>query len=208
MNNTHLLVTGFAPFDGRTVNSSWVAAKAIENSYSDIKLDVLELPVVWGAPLRLLKAMCEKSAPSIIVSLGEGKPGQFEIETVAHNFRKARKDNNSDFPPSSKIKADGPESHFPNAPCKEFRQKLAEKFPVVLSDDAGSFLCEETLYTLEALRLSNSDLRMTLFVHLPPYGTVLNDGRTVCDDTVLSEFAHHLIDTTLNIYREGTVITD
>lgn len=202
-NNTRLLVTGFAPFDGRSINSSWVAAKAIQNSYADIKLDVLELPVVWGAPLRMLTAMCEKSAPSIIVSLGEGKVGQFEIETIARNFRKPRKDNNSDFPPSSKIRTDGPESHFPNAPCETFRQQLAKKFPVKLSDDAGSFLCEETLYTLGALGLSNTDLRMTLFVHLPPYGTVLNDGETLCDDKVLSEFAHHLIDTTLNIFSKG-----
>lgn len=203
MHNPHLLVTGFTPFDGRTINSSWVAARAIQDSYSSIELDVLELPVVWGAPLRLLKARCEQSVPDIIVSMGEGKPGWFEIETVARNFRKARKDNNSDFPPASTIKAGGPENHFPNAPCEEFRQKLAEKFPIKLSDDAGSFLCEETLYSLEELRLGNNVLKMTLFVHLPPYGTVLNDGETVCDDELLSKFAHHLIDTTLNIFRKG-----
>jgi len=202
MNNPHLLVTGFTPFDGRTINSSWVAARAVQNSYSSINLDVLELPVEWGAPLRLLKARCERSMPGIIVALGEGKPGWFEIETVARNFRKPRQDNNSDFPPESKIKPDGPENHFPNAPCKEFQQKLAEKFPVKLSDDAGSFLCEETLYTLEELRLTDSDLQMTLFVHLPPYDTVLSDGETLCDDELLSKFAHYLIDTTLNIYQQ------
>jgi pyrrolidone-carboxylate peptidase len=202
MRNPHLLVTGFTPFDGRAINSSWVAATAIENSYPSITLDVLELPVVWGAPLPLLKARCEQNSPGIIVSLGEGKPGWFEIETVARNYRKTRKDNNSDLAPTSKINVDGPDCHFPHAPCEEFRHKLAEQFPVKLSDDAGSFLCEETLYTLGELKLDARDLQMTLFVHLPPYGTVLSDGETLCDDELLSEFAHHLIDTTLAIFRD------
>jgi pyroglutamyl-peptidase len=202
MKKPNLLVTGFAPFDGRTINSSWIAASAIENSYPSITLDILELPVVWGAPLPLLKARCEQSSPGVIVSLGEGKPGWFEIETVARNFRKTRKDNNSEFPPASTIKADGPDCHFPHAPCEAFRLKLAEQFPVKLSDDAGSFLCEETLYTLEELRLGTSDLQLTLFVHLPPYGSLLSDGETLCDDNLLSKFAHHLIDTTLDIIKD------
>lgn len=197
-------MTGFEPFDGRTINSSWVAAKAVENSYRYLELDVLELPVIWGAPLPILQARCERDSPDIIVSLGEGKPGWFEIETVARNFRKTREDNNADLPPSPRIRPDGPDCRYVQAPCEEFQRKLAERFPVRLSNDAGNFLCEETLYTLEELKLGNNNLKMTLFVHLPPYGTVLNDGNTLCDDKLLANFAHFLVDTTLDIFRDRT----
>ena len=198
----HILVTGFAPFVGRTLKSSWVAAKTIAKSFSDVDLDILELPVVWGAPESLLGTKCKKRTPAIIVSLGEGKPGLFQIETVAGNLRMQRKDNNAGLPPSPKIKADGPANHFSSAPYQQLFQQLAAKYPVGLSADAGGFLCEETLYTLEELRLAYGDLKMTLFVHLPPYGTILNDGETRCDDELLSAFAHDLIDSTLGIYPD------
>ena len=79
---TDILVTGFAPFDGRSVNASWIAAASLDGVHK------LEIPVVWGEPMKLLGQVIETIEPRCIISMGEGRDGWFDIETRARNARK------------------------------------------------------------------------------------------------------------------------
>ena len=190
------LVTGFSPFEGRSVNSSWIAAQNISQRFSDLDLEILELPVVWGEPARIFTPRCQHNPPDVVLSKGEGKPGHFTIETVTRNIRKHRMDNNSAFPPTATINQLGKEQYQSSAPFVEIQRLMAEKFPIVLSQDAGNFLCEETLYTLEELKSVTTKLQLVIFAHLPPFGTPLEDG-TITDERLVGAFAEALINATL-----------
>lgn len=186
------LVTGFTPFDDREVNASWIAACALS---AEPDVDTLEIPVVWGEPGRLLTPLCRRSCPQVIISMGEGRGGWFDIETRAGNTRKERPDNRGLAPRGAPIDPAGPATIDASIDARALQRRLrAEGFPVRTSRDAGAYLCEETLYTLERLRGRYAPLITVVFVHLPPYGTLVKSGdrRLPCAEPLLDRFAHAL----------------
>ena len=187
---TGILITGFTPFDGREVNASWIAAQ----TYRDA--EHLEIPVVWGEPMRHLKAAIIRYQPTTVISLGEGKPGRFDIETRASNTRKHRMDNEQQYP-TGKILEGGPEVRMTTLAAKPLQQYIADMdIPIHISEDAGQFLCEETLYSLETLKTEFDFLDTVSFTHVPPFGTsVPYEGKQRrVDETLLKDFVNRLVD--------------
>lgn len=192
-----ILLTGFDPFDGRECNASWIAARALAAAgHPEIELRALQIPVCWGAPRSALEPVVREWQPDCVIGMGEGEPGIFRVETLARNVRRERPDNNGRYPAGEIIEANGPEQRMASARCEDLRACLADQgIPVRLSDDAGAFLCEELLYTLESLREDHDFLQSVLFIHLPPAGTTLRyrDRDCTCDETLLLDFGECLL---------------
>jgi pyroglutamyl-peptidase len=196
-----ILITGFAPFDGREHNASWIAARSLVASpppaiASGYALRAVQIPVCWGAPRSILAPIITHWQPDYILSMGEGKPDVFMLETLACNTRKERTDNEGRLPAGAPIYAGGPAYYRSSAPCERIADRLhLADIPIVLSTDAGAFLCEELLYTLEAFRAEYPSLQGVLFAHLPPFNTPLTYRNTPCqcDETVLLDFASQLL---------------
>lgn len=189
-----ILVTGFQPFDNRNVNASWVAAKSLA-SKKDV--ETLELPVVWDTPWTTLHAAIKQHQPEIVISMGEGRPQWFDIETVARNKRSNRQDNLGKLP-TGPIKTTGPSAVNATIAAQRLHQRLLELgYPIRISNDAGAFLCEETLYCLELLKQEFDCIKTVAFVHLPPFDTAaqVNSKDRVCDPELLATFASALLDT-------------
>ena len=115
---TRILLTGFTPFDNRPVNASWVAVKSIDSA----DIQAVQIPVVWGQPYIVLREAIERFQPGVIVSLGEGHIGEFNIETIARNKRKHREDNLKNFP-QGLIQENGEDRVSASIPAK-FLQSL------------------------------------------------------------------------------------
>ncbi len=199
-----ILVTGFSPFDGRSTNSSWVAASCLKQVIN------LQIPVIWGKPSQLLKSAVEKHQPNIVISMGEGREGRFDIETVARNERKQRRDDRGNLPPGL-IQPDGPERRFASVDSTSLSAHMAARqIPIQVSEDAGAFLCEETLYCLETLKEQFAYLKTVVFVHLPPYGSSLEyEGRHgFCDDEILASFANLLLSCTKKVHAESRSLVE
>jgi len=194
---SHILLTGFTPFDGREFNASWIAARALVAAHhSDHILHALRMPVCWGQPqLALAKALAQWQ-PQCIIAMGEGATGLFKIETLARNLRASRRDNNNQLPPHPLIDPLGPDSRAASAPVSLLCSHLSQAgYPVQLSNDAGAYLCEELLYNLEAFKEQQDTLQTVLFVHAPPFGSVLElRGQSRhCDEGLLLEFSQQLL---------------
>ncbi len=192
-----ILLTGFEPFDGREHNASWIAARALsQQHFPGAALRATLIPVCWGAPRRVLAPIVAEWQPHVIIGMGEGEPGVFRLETVANNARRERVDNAGAFPQGRVIDPDGPNCRTASADCTTLCHALiAQGVPVRVSTDAGAFLCEELLYTLEGLRATQDTLETVLFVHVPPFGTALEfrGQQRVCDEALLLEFASLLL---------------
>jgi pyroglutamyl-peptidase len=187
------LITGFAPFDGREINASWVAASAIDRE----SVSTLEIPVVWGEPLKILSKYCSGHCPETIVSLGEGRNGWFDIETVALNTRMERPDNVGHSPKGEPINIGGPAAMIATINAMAIQRNLAGKgYPIRISKNAGQFLCEETLYVLEQLKQAHETLTKVIFCHVPPFGTTIHiKGKAgICNAVTLKQFANNLLD--------------
>jgi pyroglutamyl-peptidase len=193
---SNILITGFTPFDGRLVNASWIAAASLEGS----GINTMQIPVIWGAASALLESACHEICPEIIISLGEGREGWFDIETRASNTRKERPDNNNRLPTGTPISQDGPASRKIGIDMGFLQRVLTGAgYPVRLSSDAGQFLCEEALYTLIKLQASHTQLRLVVFCHVPPYGTQvrIENQRIECNTAILTTFASRLLSAVL-----------
>lgn len=197
MTKRRILLTGFEPFDGREHNASWIAVSALaQQHYPGVQLRAALIPVCWDAPRRILEPIVAAWQPHVIIGMGEGEPGVFRLESVANNTRRERADNDSTLPEGRMIETSGPTCRAASADCTTLCDALAAQgIPVRVSTDAGAFLCEELLYTLESMRAAQHTLETVLFVHLPPFGTdlELQGQQRVCDEALLLEFASLLL---------------
>jgi pyroglutamyl-peptidase len=193
-----ILITGFTPFDGRAVNASWIAASALARlgEFHGHRLRALQIPVCWGAPRRALTQALQAGGPALILSMGEGEPGIFRLETLARNVRRERPDNDGRLPAGEPICAQGPAERRSSFACQALSDALtAQGIPARLSDDAGAYLCEELLYTLEEFKEAEPAIGKVLFVHVPPYGSALQwrGAPRLCDESLLLEFGESVL---------------
>lgn len=202
---SHILITGFTPFEGRAVNASWIAARSlVANHGTEHILHGLRIPVCWGQPRETLLPALERWHPHCIIAMGEGEKGQFKIETLARNQRKSRVDNAGNLPPNTQIDPLGPATRIGSAPCVALRDALSTAgFPIVVSTDAGAYLCEELLYNLEEQMATRAELKLVLFVHLPPFGSTLQmqDETRQCDENLLRTFTQNLFANCLKLVK-------
>jgi pyrrolidone-carboxylate peptidase len=127
-----------------------------------------------------------------VLSFGQGRVGGFAIETRARNRRGSVPDNLGAQPAEPQIAADGAAEFAATIDAKALAAALDKAGqPVTLSQDAGQYLCEETLYTLEYLRSQERIAGDVLFCHVPPLGTRV--GATTVDAAYVREFIEALI---------------
>lgn len=171
-----ILLTGFEPFGpGRPPNPSWEAVKTLDGQeWRGYRLVGKELSVVWGAPLEQLQALVAEYEPVAVFSFGQGGPG-FTIESRAVNSRGGGYDNNSQPPPRPTIVADGPGEFQSTIEADRMARALAGKgYPIRVSNNAGRYLCEECLYSLEYLKAAKQVKGTVQFSHVPPLGMNLH----------------------------------
>ncbi|MGO4228072.1 pyroglutamyl-peptidase I [Arthrobacter sp. YAF34] len=166
-----ILLTGFEPFGGETVNPSWTAARSAARLLQSEGLDVqaLELPCVFGESAALLQEALERFRPELVVCAGQagGRP-RISLERVAINCDDARiPDNAGNRPVDEPVVQGGPAAYFTSLPVKAALAALtAQNIPAEVSQTAGTYVCNHVFYALmHALRLRPGTRGG--FVHVP-----------------------------------------
>ncbi len=87
----NILLTGFEPFGGDTVNPSGEVAKALDGARAGEAGEYMVvskiLPVEWCTTGKVLASVIDEAEPVIIISLGlsSGRP-ELNVEKVAVNY--------------------------------------------------------------------------------------------------------------------------
>jgi pyroglutamyl-peptidase len=190
-----ILVTGFEPFGGDKTNGSWEAVKHLQGKhFGNETVVVAELPVVWSKAGDQLHELILKYHPRAVVAFGQAGAEPVRIETIAHNLRQHYKDNDSAMPATDVISASGPQTLDTALDVAAIQKSLqTAKIPVVISKDAGGYLCNETFY-----RLENDSGAKTIprgFVHVPPLDAIVTaDGsKTTFDSKTLATAADAVV---------------
>ena len=167
-NEKHILVTGFEPFGGETVNPAWECALRMEGPLFGYTVHALKIPTVFSEAARAVLEEAALLRPEFIFMLGQAGGREYVTpEKYARNFLSARLPDNAGIRPE-----DGPV--LPGFPeileTPVAAETLAEELslgglPLRLSENAGSFVCNETYYRI-LLALMDTQTQ-ALFIHVP-----------------------------------------
>ena len=145
MATLRILVTGFEPFGGDSVNPSWLVAQQLaQMPFAGAQVQALELTCeFWASTQALVQALTQQS-PDVVLALGlaQGREG-ISIERVAINVDDARiPDNAGRQPIDSPVVAGGQAAYFSTLLIKRFAQGLQRAgYPAHISQTAGTFVC-------------------------------------------------------------------
>ena len=164
-----VLVTGFEPFDGQSLNPSWEVARALHGVVmAGAEVTAVQLPCVFAQALPALQQALASHRPDIVLALGQAEGRcDFSVERVAINVQDARiPDNAGAQPIDVPVVAGGPAAYFSSLPIKALVAGLrAAGFPASVSQTAGTFVCNQVFYGLQhALSGRGVD---SGFMHLP-----------------------------------------
>ena len=163
-----LLITGFDPFGGETVNPSWEAVCRLPEQIGAFRLIKQQLPTVYGRAPSLAIAKTEEIRPDAIVCVGQaGRRAAVTPEVIGINLREGRiADNDGVLLTDTPIDADGPAADFSTLPVRRMVDAIrAADLPAALSYSAGAFVCNDLLYSL-LHHFRNTDLPIG-FIHVP-----------------------------------------
>lgn len=167
-----VLLTGFEPFDGDDVNPSWEAARRLDGTLCrGRRVAARLLPCAFDAVGPELERLVAELRPEIAVAAGlAGGRAEISLERVAINVRDARiPDNAGAQPVDAPCAVGGPAAYLSTLPIKATLQRLrVAGLPAVVSNSAGTFVCNHTFYLLRHLARGRRGLpRRAGFVHLP-----------------------------------------
>jgi len=166
-----ILVTGFEPFGGSRVNPSGQVVNRLEQmKIEGVELTPCILPVDQAESVRVLLQNYQQAVPDVVLCLGEASHrAGISIERVGINLMDYRiPDNQGNMVIDQPVVPGGPAAYFATLPVRKIAEALsAVGIPAELSLSAGSFLCNQVLYTiLHTIALAQDPVQAG-FIHLP-----------------------------------------
>ena len=173
-----LLVTGFDPFGGESVNPAREAVLRLPDAVGGYEITKLEIPTVFGLAAETVLQAAEELCPHAILCVGQaGGRAAVTPEVVAINLREASiPDNAGNIPVNTPVVENAPAAYFATLPVRDMVQAVKEcGIPCTLSYSAGTFVCNDLLYTL-LHRYRDTDVRVG-FVHIPYLPEQAREGK-------------------------------
>lgn len=168
MKNKRLLITGFDPFGGETVNPSWEAVRQLPERIGSYNLTKLQIPTVFGEAAEKILDKAGLLQPDVILCIGQaGGRDRVTPEVIGINLRESRiPDNAGNRPVNVPVVEKGPAAYFSTVPVRDMAAAIeAAGIPSALSYSAGAFVCNDVLYTL--LHHYQGTQTQVGFIHVP-----------------------------------------
>lgn len=171
MSTQTALVTGFEPYGPWQTNPSQAVAHALAGEQiGNLHVVAATLPVVLDGLASRVSALLSEHNPSVVLSTGL-HPGAatLRMERVGLNVADFNKPDNQGIVAADRPVVDGaPLALAATLPVREIvTAHLAAGIPSVVSNSAGTYLCNATLYQFAAsVAERGADCRVG-FLHLP-----------------------------------------
>ena len=162
-----MLITGFEPFGGDTINPTELIINKLPNSINGFVINKLLLPVEFiNGPKKLIEEY-DKLKPSMVMILGQaGGRNAITPELQAKNIMDAYSPDNSGYQPiDTPIIDNGPDVLLSTLPLEEIKEGVnALNVPCEISQSAGTYVCNCVLYHM---LYHNKGEVPTGFIHVP-----------------------------------------
>lgn len=165
-----VLITGFDPFGGESINPAWEAVKGIQEKLGNIEVVKLQIPTVFRKSSELLFKEIDRINPDVVICVGQaGGRYDISIERVGINIDDGRIADNEGFQPiDTVIYEDGENAYFTNLPIKAMVEEIkGAQIPASVSNTAGTFVCNHIMYSLLYYINKNNLNIKGGFIHVP-----------------------------------------
>lgn len=176
-----ILVTGFDPFGGESINPAIEAVKRLPDVIGGAKIIKQEIPTSCLSSLQLIEKLLIQHDPDVILSVGQaGGRAAITVERIGINIDDFDiKDNDGNQLSDVPIFADGPDAYLLNLPIKKMVERIQNrKIPAAVSNTAGTFVCNHVAYGTRYLIDKKYPGKRSGFIHIPylPEQTVNKPG--------------------------------
>lgn len=165
-----VLITGFDPFGGESINPAWEAVKNIPDIVEGAEVIKVQIPTVFRKSTEVLLAAAKKHKPDVILCVGQAG-GRFDmtVERVAINIDDARiKDNEGNQPIDVSIYEGGEAAYFTALPIKAMVAEMQKQgCSASVSNTAGTFVCNHIMYSLLYHISKENIAKKGGFIHVP-----------------------------------------
>ncbi len=165
-----VLVTGFDPFGGESVNPAFEAVKMLPDSIAGAEVIKLEIPTVFSKSGPAVEEGIKKYQPDAVINVGQaGGRSCVTIEQVAINLAEARiPDNNGEQPSGVPLQTDGAPAYYATIPVKAIVQNIRDhKIPCHISYTAGTYVCNSVMYNVLHMTANKYPNIRAGFIHVP-----------------------------------------
>ena len=163
-----LLITGFDPFGGNSVNPSWMAVQQLPEQIGTFSVRKKMLPTVYGEAARTVIAEAENFGPDVIICVGLAA-GRSAVtpERIGVNIRQSKTaDNAGNCFSGEPVVPGAPAGYFATVPIQEMVDAISSLgLPAAISNSAGTFVCNDVLFTL--LHHFDGAATKVGFIHVP-----------------------------------------
>ena len=171
-----ILVTGFEPFNGGSVNpSEQIVYRLTAPAGATLIKEIL--PVEFKKSKARLQELFRKHQPDIVLSIGQagGRP-EISVERVAINIDSVKSsdgsrllpDNAGDVPVDDAIETDGATAYFATLPIWDMVEAIQKAgVPAGISNSAGTYVCNHVMYVNLHLAAVEYPKMKAGFVHVP-----------------------------------------
>lgn len=122
-----VLLTGFDPFGGESVNPAFEAIKLLPDTIAGAEIVKVEIPTEFTRSISCVEAAIKEHNPDVVIDVGQaGGRACVTVEKVGINLADARiPDNAGEQPSDEPLQADGPTAYFATIPVKAMVQTSA-----------------------------------------------------------------------------------
>lgn len=166
---SRVLVTGFKPFLGESVNPSEILLEHIKRDFS-VGVDTVLLPVSFAECFPRLSRVIEQGDYDFIFMLGQaGGRSQVCFERVALNWIETSKPDEDGYtPPQQKIDEREESALFCSLPLSSIVSQLRDQgLPAKVSLSAGGYVCNYLYFRVLQSLKEHKMKAQAVFIHVP-----------------------------------------
>jgi pyroglutamyl-peptidase len=166
-----VLISGFDPFGGETVNPAMEVVKNLHGRrIGNIEICACTLPVVQRKSAHVLLRAITETDPHVVIAIGQAADrATISFERIAINIDDFRiPDNEGNQPLDVAVLEGGPAAYWSTLPLKSMLKNLLEHgIPANISNSAGTFVCNHVFYMLMHTLTQEGNSRRGGFIHIP-----------------------------------------
>ena len=166
-----VLLTGFQPFGGETINPAWVSVRELTGKkILEYEIVTGEIPVTRYSALEETEKLILQYEPEIVINVGQaGGSLEMRVERIGINCDDySIPDNDGNQPKGEAVFEEGPAAYFVTVPIKAMvREMVAAGVPAIVSNSAGTYLCNHICYGVAHIAATRYPHILTGFIHIP-----------------------------------------